>query len=101
MMTPGPGNYSIPSKMKEGPKYVMGLKGRDLSKENLYIPGPGAYRPDAQTIKQHHPAFKIGTEARIPGDRSTIKLVPGPGNYNPNKRPSSAAPMYGFGSSTR
>jgi hypothetical protein len=27
--------------------------------------------------------------------------VPGPGNYNPKKRPTSAAPMYGFGSSQR
>jgi hypothetical protein len=27
--------------------------------------------------------------------------VPGPGNYNPRKRPTSAAPAYGFGSSTR
>lgn len=32
---------------------------------------------------------------------TTVKLVPGPGNYNPKKRPTSAAPMYGFGSSTR
>ena len=32
---------------------------------------------------------------------TTVKLVPGPGNYNPKKRPTSAAPMYGFGSSIR
>ena len=30
-----------------------------------------------------------------------MKEVPGPGNYNPKKRPTSAAPAYGFGSSTR
>lgn len=79
----------------------MGLKGRDLSKETLYIPGPGAYHPDFSNLKQHHPAFKIGSEARIPGDRTTVRIVPGPGNYNPKKRPQSAAPNYGFGSSTR
>ena len=78
----------------------MGLKGRDLEKNMLYIPGPGAYHPDFSTLKQHHPTFKIGSEQRIPGDKTTIKLVPGPGNYNP-KRPMSAAPRYGFGSSTR
>ncbi len=78
----------------------MGLKGRDLTKDLLYIPGPGAYQPDFSNLKQHHPHYKIGTETRIPGDRSTIKEVPGPGNYNP-KRPMSAAPKYGFGSSTR
>ena len=38
---------------------------------------------------------------RIPGDRTSVREVPGPGNYNPKKRPTSAAPSYGFGSSTR
>lgn len=79
----------------------MGLKGRDLSKDMLYIPGPGAYHPDFSTLKQHHPTFKIGSEVRIPGDRTSVREVPGPGNYNPKKRPTSAAPNYGFGSSTR
>jgi len=37
----------------------------------------------------------------MPHERTTIKEVPGPGNYNPKKRPTSAAPAYGFGSSTR
>ena len=78
----------------------MGLKGRDLAKDLAFVPGPGQYHPDFQTLKQHHPSYKIGSEQRIPGDRTTIKLVPGPGNYNP-KRPMSAAPKYGFGSSTR
>ncbi|CDW90416.1 triosephosphate isomerase [Stylonychia lemnae] len=99
--SPGPGNYNIPSKMKDGPKYVMGLKGRDLGKEMLYVPGPGQYHPDFSTLKQKHPTFKIGSEQRIPGDKTTIRQVPGPGNYSPQKRPQSAAPKYGFGSSTR
>lgn len=38
---------------------------------------------------------------RIPADKTSIKIVPGPGNYNPKKRPTSAAPLYGFGTSTR
>ena len=44
---------------------------------------------------------RIGSEMRIPNDRTTVKEVPGPGNYNPKKRPTSAAPAFGFGSSTR
>ena len=79
----------------------MGLKGRDLGKEMRYVPGPGAYAPDFSTLKTHHPTYKIGSEMRIPNEKTTIKIVPGPGNYNPKKRPTSAAPMYGFGSGTR
>jgi len=79
----------------------MGLKGRDLAKGSLYIPGPGAYQPDFSTLKQHHPTIKIGSEMRIPNDRTSVRLVPGPGNYNPKKRPTSAAPSYGFGSGIR
>jgi len=41
--------------------------------------------------------YRIGSENRIPADQTTIKEVPGPGNYNPKKRPTSAAPAYGFG----
>lgn len=37
----------------------------------------------------------------MPNDRTSIKEVPGPGNYNPKKRPTSAAPAYGFGSGMR
>jgi hypothetical protein len=79
----------------------MGLKGRDLGKDSLYVPGPGTYHPDFSTLKQHHPSFKIGSEAQRQGDRSSARLVPGPGNYNPRKRPTSAAPMYRFGSAQR
>jgi hypothetical protein len=79
----------------------MGIKGRDLEKDKVYVPGPGQYAPDFAVLKQHHPTFKIGSEMRIPKDKTTIKDVPGPGNYEPKKRPTSAAPNYGFGSSTR
>jgi len=79
----------------------MGIKGRDLSKDAAFIPGPGAYRPEIAPVKTHHPTIRIGSEARIPGERTSIREVPGPGNYNPRKRPTSAAPAYGFGSSTR
>jgi hypothetical protein len=79
----------------------MGLKGRDLSKDKTYIPGPGQYAPDFQVLRQHFPEYKIGSEQRIPKEKTSIRDVPGPGNYNPKKRPTSAAPNYGFGTSTR
>lgn len=38
---------------------------------------------------------------RIPQDKTSVRIVPGPGNYNPKKRPPSAAPAYGFGTGLR
>jgi hypothetical protein len=40
----------------------MGLKGRDLEKDKVFVPGPGQYAPDFAVLKQHHPTFKIGSE---------------------------------------
>jgi hypothetical protein len=67
----------------------------------MLVPGPGNYNPDFTIKKEHHPTIKIGTEKRIPDERTTIRDVPGPGNYNPKKRPPSAAPAYGFGTGSR
>lgn len=77
----------------------MGHKGYDFNKS--HVPGPGAYAPDYQQLKEHHPSYKMGTESRNVGDRTSVREVPGPGNYNPKKRPISASPSYGFGSSYR
>lgn len=38
---PGPGEYSLPSKAFDKPKFHMGIKYNDLSKQ--YTPGPGDY----------------------------------------------------------
>ena len=41
---PGPGNYNIPSRGVEGPKFFMGIKNVDLEmKRKSLSPGPGAY----------------------------------------------------------
>ena len=44
---PGPGQYNIPDKGIEGPKYPIGLKTN--ASEALFsakeVPGPGAYTP--------------------------------------------------------
>ena len=52
-------------------------------------------------LRRQYNLYRIGTEDRIPRDRTSVKEVPGPGNYNPKKRPTSAAPAYGFGSGQR
>ena len=79
----------------------MGLKPRDYSQGTLSVPGPGQYNPLFATMKLHSPAFKIGTERRLPDDNTSVRYGPGPDRYNPNGRPISSAPNYGFGSSTR
>jgi hypothetical protein len=43
-LSPGAGTYQIPSKMVEGPKYVMGQKlSNELSGGIQMNPGPGQY----------------------------------------------------------
>jgi hypothetical protein len=32
----------------------MGLKGIDFTKSKEFIPGPGAYAPNFNTLKEHH-----------------------------------------------
>jgi hypothetical protein len=63
----------------------------------MIVPGPGAYQQDVDPLKLHHPEYKIGTEKKLQQERTTVRIVPGPGNYTPQSRPRSAAPSYGFG----
>ena len=42
---PGPGSYSIPEKIVEGPQYVMGIKGPSSLSTQREVPGPGQYAP--------------------------------------------------------
>jgi hypothetical protein len=44
---PGPGDYTIPPKIGDAPKYGMGLKlEKDYVKEMKTIPGPADYSPN-------------------------------------------------------
>ena len=49
---PGPGSYTIPEKIVEGPKYVMGMK--TIASESLFsgkdVPGPGLYTPNSNAF---------------------------------------------------
>lgn len=42
---PGPGSYQIPTKILDGPKYVLGLKPQIDPHKNRTKPGPGLYNP--------------------------------------------------------
>lgn len=101
---PGPNSYSIPSKIVEGPKYVIG--GRTSVDKIDDKPGPGQYETAAlATIKlKSDPAFSVGTGKR--SDLANLKErehIPGPGNYQTldDSFTKKAAPMYGFGTSKR
>jgi hypothetical protein len=51
---PGPGNYQTPTKVGEGPKYLMGIKLNDsiLEKRAKLIPSPDNYNPKYNFIQR-------------------------------------------------
>ena len=75
--SPGPGNYSIPSKIKEGPGYQMGVRIRD--KRLSESPSPGQYSPTYESVKTSMPKFGMGSSSRY---NQKINLIPGPGAYD-------------------
>lgn len=72
---PGPGDYKIPPKIGDAPKYQMGLKlEKDPVKDQKFQPGPSSYSPiKAQTQLRYTMSGK---------NEHPIKLAPGPGTYN-------------------
>lgn len=51
---PGPGEYKLPTKIGENPKYLMGLKlETNPVKEQRLLPGPADYNPikSSKTLK--------------------------------------------------
>mmetsp|Transcript_1219 Transcript_1219/g.1347 ORF Transcript_1219/g.1347 Transcript_1219/m.1347 type:complete len:436 (+) Transcript_1219:168-1475(+) len=77
--TPGPGHYSIERKINKGSKYSFGVKHQDLNKTiSQTTPGPGNYSP--QKLPKFSPKFTFGS--KLDKDLSTMKAVPGSGNYS-------------------
>ena len=76
--TPGPGAYTVPSKICEGPKIT--LKGR-LKQKSLTAkkhPGPGQYDLPPEKI----PGYVMGISKREDARPDTVKNnFPGPGTY--------------------
>ncbi|CDW84498.1 UNKNOWN [Stylonychia lemnae] len=103
---PGPNQYEIPSRVVEGPKFIMGQRTKDPLADKDNIPGPGKYDTvNKSTSKiKNEPSFSIGTGSRA--DIANLKQkgpIPGPGNYQSLDESflKKTAPAYGFGSSKR
>lgn len=97
-LSPGPGNYAIPSKIVEKTGYYMGAKISDLKKDQY--PGPGNYNPEVNLSKQACPNFGIGTSQRG-GSNKYLESVPGPGNYNYYNPSLDKGPKVKIGTETR
>ena len=72
---PGPGNYYMPPKKGGGISFGARHKARPATDG----PGPGAYNPDANKIKQSAPGVGFGTPSK--GGKG-VNDGPGPGNYD-------------------
>ena len=89
---PGPGQYNIPNKVFNGPKYSMATKAGLIDPTKLSnFPGPGQYN--------------INTKNRLSSARYTMRsksylknkeVTPGPGNYNLRSEKINV-PSYKFG----
>jgi hypothetical protein len=93
---PGPGTYSIPVEITNGPKYSMSTKaGLKESKEKFLNPGPAHYKPLFSKSQKYFYTFGLKT---IIKDRDK---TPGPGNYDLRKEKDLIIPSYLFGKEKR
>eukprot|EP00347_Sterkiella_histriomuscorum_P010747 403375078 len=75
-VSPGPGSYVVPSKIQEGPKYILGLKPEINPFKNKTEPGPGLYDP-----RKSETQFSYSIRKRTETSLSPEKMTPGPGHY--------------------
>ena len=93
---PGPGTYSVPTDITNGPKYTMSTKaGFKESKEQLFNPGPGYYNSSERINKTYCYTFGLKPKLR---ERDP---TPGPGNYSLRKDKDLIIPSYLFGKGKR
>lgn len=103
---PGPDLYNIPSKVIEGPKFVIGVRpNTSMNAQRDQIPGPGKYNQDNLIIikQKQQPAFSIGKSRRADIANLKEKLNnPGPGQYQTldDAALKKHAPKYAFGTSS-
>lgn len=75
--TPGPGEYKIPSKMTDGPKYTTRIKPKINPFKMKTDPGPGFYEPPVSG------SFKNVSYSVVGFTKVVIdEFSPGPGSYN-------------------
>ena len=90
---PGPGQYNIPNKVFNGPKYSMATKagGFDPTKTS-FAPGPGQYNASTK----NRPSSAKYTMRAKPYSKNQ-EVTPGPGNYNLRTDKQLEVPSYKFG----
>lgn len=89
MKNPGPGNYEIPSKMIEGPRF--GMCGKNERKNKQGNPGPGSYMPNHNCEKENSVALSFGRSLR---DAKKKNSQPGPGMYEFKSESKKKQPQY-------
>ena len=89
---PGPGVYESRSFTTEGPSFSF--RPRLVAKNEGYVPGPGKYNPNSNSVEERSPAWPVGKS-----EKSAVidvrKNSPGPGTYDKNSTLS--GPRWGFG----
>ena len=90
---PGPGQYNIPDKVFNGPKYSIATKsGAFDPTKNSFAPGPGQY----EVTTKNRPSSAKYTMRAKPNQKNT-DVTPGPGNYNIRTEKDMQVPSYKFG----
>lgn len=77
---PGVGQYDIPTKFLDGPKYSITKADKKTKQE--YTPGPLDYNPHKDKVLREFPKYTISKKHNI----SNRELSPGPGDYNSEKK---------------
>ena len=90
---PGPGQYNIPDKVFNGPKYSMATKsGAFDPTKTSFAPGPGQYEINTK----NRPSSAKYTMRAKPYSKNR-EITPGPGNYNLRTDKDTQVPSYKFG----
>ena len=89
---PGPGQYNIPNKVFNGPKYSMATKSGAINpSRSSYVPGPGQYNIN---LKNRTSSAKYTMRPKT--YEKSRDVTPGPGNYNLRTEKINV-PSYKFG----
>ena len=92
---PGPGAYSVPLDIPDGPKYSIHSKLKLLDDKNRNnFPGPGSYKP---MYKSRSYFYSFGIRHK----NKKRDATPGPGNYNVRTEKDMVMPSYLFGKEKR
>ncbi|CDW79521.1 UNKNOWN [Stylonychia lemnae] len=93
-LNPGPGNYDAHSTIgANGPKFTFQPKNEQLIKDQS--PGPVAYEPNVNYIKDNLRGFQIGKSQRQDIVSKEVKELPGPGGYDTPMK--TVGPQYTMG----